>query len=237
MGQIVNVFRRGLQMNVQNLLNQFVGDGASSKGKGSALGGLAGGAAAGGVMALLVGNKKARKFAGKAVTYGGAAVLGGLAFNALKNWKQNNSQDQKSASALDHQQSAPGERERSSGMDSDFELKLVKTMISAANADGHIDHTEQKRIFKAMDDLQVDDSTRGMMMNLIRYPDSPESIAQDVKTMEQRSEIYLMACFVIDIDTPEERTYLTRLGRALELPDDLAKQLELQAEELALQAA
>jgi uncharacterized membrane protein YebE (DUF533 family) len=89
-----------MNMNIQNLLNQFIGPGdtASSAGKstpgiGDALsrlgdkipGGLAGGAAAGGIMALLMGNKSARKFAGKAAGYGGAALLGGLAYKAYSN--------------------------------------------------------------------------------------------------------------------------------------------------------
>ena len=45
-------------------------------------GGLLGGAAAGGVMAAIMGSKKVRKFGGKALTYGGLAVLGGLAYKA-----------------------------------------------------------------------------------------------------------------------------------------------------------
>ena len=71
-------------------LNQFIGQGDttssaanSANGIGDSLnklgdklpGGLAGGAAAGGIMALLMGNKSDRKFAGKAAGYGGDACL------------------------------------------------------------------------------------------------------------------------------------------------------------------
>jgi uncharacterized membrane protein YebE (DUF533 family) len=85
-------------MNFQNLLNQFTGSGASGSSNGnhsksSGLGsGLMGGAAAGGVMGLLVGSKKGRKFAGKAATVGGAALIGGIAFKAYKNWQQKSQQ-------------------------------------------------------------------------------------------------------------------------------------------------
>ena len=70
--------------NIQNLLGQFLGTGDQgaaaqqpAAGAPSSLadkipGGLVGGAAAGGIVALLLGNKKARKFAGKAAGYGGA---------------------------------------------------------------------------------------------------------------------------------------------------------------------
>ena len=91
-------------MSLQNLLDQFMGSsspdtssgnsapgiaGTLSKFTSNVPGGLAGGAAAGGIMALLMGNKSARKFVGKAATYGGAAMLGGLAFKAYENWQQN----------------------------------------------------------------------------------------------------------------------------------------------------
>ena len=78
-------------MDIQRLLNGFLGsvDGSSSIGEaaqklktGGVPGGLLGGAAAGGLIATLVSSKKARKFGGKALTYGGLAVLGGLAYKA-----------------------------------------------------------------------------------------------------------------------------------------------------------
>jgi len=84
-------------MSIHNLLNQFMGatndanslaNPANSIGNtlnkltGNIPGGLAGGAAAGGIMALLVSSKSARKVAGTAATYGGAALLGGLAYRA-----------------------------------------------------------------------------------------------------------------------------------------------------------
>jgi uncharacterized membrane protein YebE (DUF533 family) len=91
-------------MNLQNLLNQFLGTNGADFSSGNTAqktgasfnklssnipGGLVGGTAAGGIMALLMGNKSARKFAGKAATYGGAALLGGLAYKAFQNWQQN----------------------------------------------------------------------------------------------------------------------------------------------------
>ena len=93
-------------MNLQSLLNQFLGANSNAtsadnipQGAGDTLnkisenipGGLVGGAAAGGLMALLIGNKSARKMAKTVAGYGGAAVLGGLAYKAYQNWQQNNS--------------------------------------------------------------------------------------------------------------------------------------------------
>ena len=89
-------------MNPQSLLEQFLGPDASQRASGafesakgsmanSGMGGIAGGLAAGGLMGMLLGSKKARKKVGKlaggAVGYGGAAVLGALAYKAYQNWQ------------------------------------------------------------------------------------------------------------------------------------------------------
>src|SRR5450830_494063 len=66
----------------QGALGGLLGSG----GLGSLLGGAGGGALAAGAMGLLLGNKKARKFGGKALTYGGLAALGVIAYKAYGNW-------------------------------------------------------------------------------------------------------------------------------------------------------
>ena len=106
-------------------------------------------------------------------------------------------------------------------------------MIAAANANGHLDQNEQQRIFSALDSMQYSSELKSTIMDLIRYPESPESLARNVAGIEQASEVYLMANVAINVDTPEERTFLNRLATALSLPEDLRAQLELQAEEFA----
>lgn len=49
---------------------------------------MASGAAAGGVIALLMSNESARKFVGKVATYGGAALLDGLTCKVCRNWQE-----------------------------------------------------------------------------------------------------------------------------------------------------
>ena len=61
--------------------------GAGKNGLGSLLSGATGGALAAGAMGLLLGNKTARKIGGQALTYGGLAALGVLAYKAYGNWQ------------------------------------------------------------------------------------------------------------------------------------------------------
>lgn len=225
-------------MSMQNLLNQFLGasrtqiaqDGTAQTLKstlsnmtGQIPGGLVGGAAAGGILALLVSNKSARKFAGTAATYGGAALLGGLAYKAYKNWQH-----------ADPPAATPEALEAPSA---DYQLLLVKAMIAAAKADGHIDQQEQQRIFAAIEQMEISTETKGLIFDLLQRPVALGELVDANLTIEQKSELYLASCLIVDADNWQERAYLNQLASALHLPVDLAMQLQAQAQTAVAQAA
>ena len=109
-----------------------------SGGLGSLLGGAGGGALAAGAMGLLLGNKKARKFGGKALTYGGLAALGVIAYKAYGNWQaQQASAPQGEPQTIDRLPPAQVEQ-HSQG--------ILKALVAAAKADGHVDERERALI-------------------------------------------------------------------------------------------
>jgi len=246
-------------MSLNNLLNQFMGSAetpsahapgqATGGGIGQTVsnmasqipGGLVGGAAAGGVMALLMGNKSARKFAGKAATYGGAALLGGLAFKAYQNW-QGNKQGTTATAAPEQQPADPSsfhQRAISQQADQNVnpELVLVKAMIAAAKADGHIDADEQQRIFQAVEKTSLSASEKGSIFDYLQRDIPIFEITSGVSGIEMKAEIYLASCLVITPDHPAERAHLDNLAMALQLPADLSRQLEQQAQQALTEAA
>ena len=239
-------------MSIQNLLNQFIGSSHDihspvsdtryrrylNKLTSNIPGGLAGGAAAGDIMALLVGNKSARKFAGKAATYGGAAVLGGLAYKAFQNW-QLNSNDHTTAEAgtANMPLSDQDAFAINDALPPAFELTLIKAMIAAAKADGHIDTVEQQRIFKAVEQMNLSTETRGMVFDLLRQQISVEDLAKGADSIEQKSELYLASCLAINPDHPSEQTHLDQLASALELPVGLTHELQWQAQKALTHAS
>ncbi len=222
-------------MNFQNLLNQFTGSSTGHSStrqntKSSGLtSGLMGGAAAGGVMGLLVGSKKGRKFAGKAATVGGAALIGGIAFKAYKNWQQNNQQSSLQSTTPPLHYS--GDQATSTEISQDFQLTLIKAMIAAAKSDGHIDEVEQKRIFDAVEQMSLRSEIKGLVFDLLRQPIYVEELDHGAQGMEQKSEVYLASCLTIDLDNPAEHNYLNKLAGALGLPLDLAEQIKSQAKQ------
>jgi uncharacterized membrane protein YebE (DUF533 family) len=238
---------------IQNLLNQFMGTSDTqtatqnmAQGMGGNLSnlakkmpvGLAGGAAAGGIMALLVSNKSARKFAGTAATYGGAALLGGLAYKALKSWQHSSGEQAANDISTRYAIKAAEDQYISNKtLSPNFEMKLIKAMIAAANADGHIDQDEQQRIFQAIEDMDVSMEMKAQVLNLLRQPISVEEVAQGVVDMTQRSELYLVSCLAINPDHPDEQAHLNQLAQALQLPKGLTDQIQQQAQQALIDAA
>src|SRR3990167_11241948 len=107
-------------------------------GLGSLLSGAGGGVLAGGAMGLLLGNKSARKLGGKALTYGGLAALGVIAYKAYGNWQaQQAAAPQGEPQTLDRLPAAQVEQHSQA---------ILKALVGAAKADGHVDARERELI-------------------------------------------------------------------------------------------
>ena len=172
-------------MDPTRLLEQFLGGDAKtmlSQGGGKAkqkldafggVGGFAGGAAAGGLLGVLLGSKKVRKMAGGAVGYGCAAALAVLAYKAYQNWQQGKaagSAPTATAADLDRTepQFLPDAAPAADGQP--FELTLVRAMIGAAKADGHVDAAVQARLFEQVDSLGLDAEAKGFVFDALGKP-------------------------------------------------------------------
>jgi len=247
-------------MNPQGILEQFLGpnaggrateavQGARNRLADSGMTGVAGGLAAGGVLGLLIGNKKVRKKVGKVAGgvagYGGAAVLGALAHRAYQNW-QSGKQAPQSGTPGPAAQATPAQLasdppepppegskflpETAPARDGrPFELALVMSMIAAANADGHIGPDEQRVIFDQVGQLPLDAEDKAFVFDALAKPPSLQDIADLADGPEQAAELYLASRLAIDPDHPMEQAYLEGLASRLSLPPELVSQLEDQA--------
>ncbi len=209
----------------------------TGSGVGGMPGGLAGGAAAGGLIALLMGSKKARKMGGKALTYGGLAVVGGLAYKAWSDYKANQQGGSQGTLQQGNPVSVPqlpappagGAFDLASQRDAegeDMRLTLVRAMISAANADGHIDQNEHAQIQQQIQTMELAADEKAFLFDQLNAPSDPIAIARLSGGEEQSAEIYLASALALDVDTPEEQRYLERLADALRLPVALRAELD-----------
>ncbi len=226
------------------MLNQAKGaiPGGMGQGIPDGVKGFGGGMAAGSVLGLLVGNKKMRKKIGKmgggVVGYGGAAALGALAHSAYQKYQAN-------AGAQQPRPPSPAFRCRNrqpalaaptpngfwatqnAGADPvRFELMVVKAMIAAANADGHIDSDERNKIFESVAQMPLAGDEKALLFDTLSTPPSVETIAAAAGDMEQASALYVASRIAIDPDEPTEQAHLDALAAAMNMPNDLVASLE-----------
>jgi uncharacterized membrane protein YebE (DUF533 family) len=198
---------------------------------GQALSGFGGGALTGGLAGLLLGSKGGRKLAGSALTYGGLAVAGALAYRAYQNYQAG--KDPNVTAAPANRGSVPllppppdtPFNPTSEADQQTLGRHLLRAMISAAKADGHIDATEQANIFAQMDRLNVSAEDKVFVMDELRKPLDVDSVASAARSPEEAAEIYTVSLLAIDVDNPAERGYLALLAARLKLDDKLVAHL------------
>lgn len=190
---------------------------------------LATGALAGGVLGLLVGNKKTRKMLGKgagtALKVGGLAAVAGLAYTAYKRHQAGQAAPAPQQVQLPPDESGFAPEQAQGGADGLAQGVLV-AMIQAAKADGHIDADEHARIFGHLDTLGLDSDAKAFVMDELGAPLDMVRVTRHATSPEVAAELYAASLLAMDPDTPEERAYLDRLAQALGLQPGLAQELE-----------
>ncbi len=190
-------------------------------------GGLAGGLA-GGLLVNAIGGKKTRKLAGSALKLGGAALVGGLAWKAYERYRGAQGatvpQDQRVAGSW-------AELARSGFLPEEpvqvvrRDLVILRSMITAAHADGHIDQDEQTRIFERIDGLDLSGEEKGLLFDELRRPLPLEALLGQIDGPELAAEVYAASLLVLDPEAPASRRYLTQLADSLSIPAPLAAEL------------
>jgi uncharacterized membrane protein YebE (DUF533 family) len=176
------------------------------------------GALAGGALGLLLGkNKSTRKLA----TYGGLAAIGVMAYKAYGDYQQ----QQQGAGAATQPQTVdrlpPPQAELHS-------QAILKALVAAAKADGHIDARERQVIEGEFSRVNQDAELQQWLHAELEKPLDPAEVARAATTPELASEMYLASLLAADEQSFMERAYLDELARQLKLDDALKLRLEQQ---------
>jgi uncharacterized membrane protein YebE (DUF533 family) len=195
------------------------------------------GAIAGGLASLLFGSKRIRKVAGSAVQVGAVAVIGGLAYKAYQNYRQGKPIVPQSITDM----LADVTRSRDPGVAQQPAIRawippqdqsagvsklLLRSMIAAASADGHLDAAEYDRIRQQLATSNLNAEEQLFLTQLIMRPSTIEELAAEATTPELGAEVYAAARLAIDPDDTAERDFLDRLAAALKLDSGLRAHLD-----------
>ena len=182
------------------------------------LGGMLGsdfgkGAMSGGALGLLLGsNRTTRKLA----TYGGLAALGVMAYRAYGDYRA--------------QQGAPVQPQtvdRLPAPQADLHGEaILRALVAAAKADGHIDARERQVIEGEFARLAPDAEVQQWMRAELDKPLDPAEVARAASSPEIASEMYLASLVAADEQNFMERAYLDELARQLGIDDALKRRLE-----------
>ncbi len=197
------------------------------KGMMSGPGGLATGAVAGGLIGLLMGGKKPKKLAKSAMKLGGAALVGGLAYKAYKDWQANKTPQTGPAEdvpALEAPQDTAFMPDSADAQDG-LCRSLVMAMIAAAKADGHVTDEERLRISQQLIVSDLDGQHRAFVEEELAKPLDIDAVASQATSPEHAAEIYAASLLVIDGSGPAERGYLAMLAARLNLDPKLVEHL------------
>ncbi len=172
------------------------------------LDGLKKGALAAGGLALLLGTGAGRRLTGSALKLGSLAALGGIAYKAYQNW-----QGAKDATPV-QELTGPAAEARNT--------LLLRAMIAAAKADGHIDVREQAHIEAELKKMNLADTESEFFQHELGHSLDIDAIAAAVDSKPVAAEVYLASRIVMNIQNNTEKAYL----------DELASKLGLNAEEV-----
>lgn len=187
---------------------------------GSLLSGAGGGALAAGAMGLLLGNKSARKLGGKALTYGGLAALGVIAYKAYGNWQANQAAGQQAEPQTIDRLPEPQVELHSQA--------ILRALVAAAKADGHVDARERQLIEGEFVKLSNDSELTTWLDRELNKPLDPADVARAASTPEMAAEMYVASVLMVDEEHFMERAYLDELAKQLKLAPELKAELELQ---------
>ena len=201
--------------------------------------GLKKGAMAAGVLALLLGTKGGRKLSGSAIKIGSLAAIGGVGYKAYQNWVA-----EKNATDKQYKDMAEdiGRDNANSGTlinfdkldDKDAENRsqiLLKAMIAAAKADGHVNSKEEVAIEEQITKLGLGDDTAALIQDEIAKPLDVKEVAALANDQAMAAEIYLVSAVISNRENSMEREYLESLAQEMGLPEALVEQLQAVKEE------
>lgn len=170
-----------------------------------------------GALGSLVGGRRRRGVFGRVSRFSGMMALAGVAYQAYNQWQQQKQGYPTSARSLDQLPEEEANRHSQA---------MVKAIIAAAKADGHVDEQERQMIEEQIAQSQDNPSLKQWLDQELRKPLDPLDVARSADSPEMAAEIYTASVLIADERNEREQRYLDELARHMQIPPDLKASLE-----------
>lgn len=177
------------------------------------------GAAAAGILTLLLHSRQARKGTPSMANFGSAATLGGLGYKFYSEYQKSR------GDAVERSMEEHLAQTRTNARC----LTIVQAMIAAAKADGVIDEQERKIIEQRIRESELEPAVIDTLLEEIAKPLIVSDIARLARTPIDGVDIYLASLLVVDPPNSTEAVYLGELSSALDLDPTLVQQINSDA--------
>ncbi len=182
---------------------------------------------AGGLASVLMGGK-GPKLKADALTLGGLAALGTLAYKAYQQYQANNPAAPAPIPAPMPAGSAlppPVARHVDTPEDA-AALSIIIAMIAAAKADGHVDDEERQKIIGKLSEGGLTAEEQAFLERELAAPLDFNRVVALATSQEQAIQIYAASLLAITPDQPAERAYLDMLAARLGIEAGLKVAIE-----------
>jgi len=184
---------------------------------------------------LLGGGKNTIETAAKV---GGLALLGALAYKAVGNYQQQKAAGgnasvvgavRNSATDIANQAGSlisgllSGHSAQNTALpvaapaDAQLPLAIIRAMIGAAKADGHMDAEESKKIIGQLETAGIGAQEKALIIQEMANTQDVNAIAAAAREPQEAAQVYLAALLVCDSQCAREQEYLALLAAALKL--------------------
>ena len=103
---------------------------------------------------------------------------------------------------------------------------LLHALVAAAHADGAVDPKEQERLEAALKLLKARDEDRALLASIDDRTQCLNHVLAEVRDVKSGAMVYAVSLLAIDQRKRVNRYYLRYLAARLQLPIDLARNLE-----------
>ena len=103
---------------------------------------------------------------------------------------------------------------------------VIKGMINAAKADGQVSADEIQRVVGKLKEAGMEGDAEAWILAELRKPLDLDAFVAEIPSKEVAAEVYAASLLAVEVDTPQERAYLTDLAKKSGIDGPVAQHIQ-----------